>query len=162
MPKPRSLLICLLILIASLDASAKQPVRGLIIDGLEIQETPDAVALRVRFNFPVLYVRHFPPAAGDSLQIVVRTKPGKDVPAAYLRMRETARLPRVVTGLVHAVRYEGDHPGLPWIVIDFRDQARYRVRPGRDARSLVILVETGQGGHGGTSPLPAAHGDGDD
>ena len=74
-------------------------------------------------------------------------------------MREAARLPRAVAGLVHAVRYEGDHPGLPWIVIDFRDQAHYRVRPGRDARSLVVLVETGRGGHGETSPSPDAHGD---
>ncbi len=141
MPKTRSLLLCLLILLVSFATPAKQPVRGLVIDRLDVRETAESVSLRVRFNFPVIYVRHFPQAAGDSLQIVVRAKPDKDVPMEYLRMRESARVPESLGGLVHAVRYEGDHPGLPWIVVDFRGEAHYRVRPGRDARSLVILID---------------------
>jgi len=141
MTEHRSLLLCLLLCLVPLTASAKQPIRRSIIAGVDVQDAAGGLEVRIRFNFPVLYLRHFPPARGDSLQIVIRTKPSQDVPDAYLKMREAARIPAAVASRIHAIRYEGDHPGLPWIVVDFRGPTHYRVRPGRDARSLLIRLD---------------------
>ncbi len=117
-----------------------QPVRTLIIDELVVHQVDGGSELELRFNFPVRYVRHFPAASGDTLQIVISPMPSRDIRPDDLRHRETIRLPIELREMVSEINYEGDRPGQPWIIINFNVSEKYEVRPGRDARSLLVLV----------------------
>ncbi len=144
MPRIRSF-CCLLLLVIPFALEAGQPVRDLILHDVGWrQQTGGRATLRIGFNLPVFHLRHWPASKGDSVRIVVEIKPGKDVPEEYLRRRESLRIPERLAAIVDDIRYEGDRPGHPWVVVDFHRPVRYDVRPGRDGRSLEIDVDDGE------------------
>ena len=114
--------------------------RRLIVDEVRVDERTDCSTIRVSFNFPVRYVKHFPYSRGDELRI--QLEPIRTTPAERetLFSRETVFPPaNAVVGLSE-VLYEGDVDGGPFLTLFFRRETGFSVGQGADYRSIVVTV----------------------
>lgn len=114
--------------------------RRLIVDEVRIYESTDCSTVRVSFNFPVRYVKHFPPSEGDELR--VQLEPIRTTPAERETLfgRETVFPPENdMVGLTE-ILYEGDVEGGPFLTLYFSRPVKYSVEPGADFRSVVVTV----------------------
>ena len=114
--------------------------RRLIVDTVEITEAPDCSEVRVSFNFPIRYVKHFPFSTGDDLRIQFEPITTSTAEQEALFARETVLAPpNDIVGLTEVV-YEGDIGGGPFLTLFFRRPVRFAVEHGADFRSVVVVV----------------------
>ena len=129
-------LVGLLILSVGLHA---QPPRDKILSGVEVAEDTGCAIIKVEFNFPVRYVRHFPYESGDELRIQVEPIVVSSVDEEGLTKRESFRPPNNFAKLIEVI-YEGDIIGGPYLTLLFRSPVDYTVQQGADFRSLIVAV----------------------
>lgn len=120
--------------------AAAQPVRDRVLRSVEFFTVGEVAVARIRFNFPVRYLRHAPLLSGDQLIIQFRTiavSPG-DLDALF--KRESIRPRQDNPAQVLEVIYEGSLEGGPVLTVRFQTERAYRVTQGEDYRSLDIAV----------------------
>lgn len=141
--KKKRLLATMLFLAAAVGVvfpAAWLQARHLIVDTVEITEAPDCSEVRVSFNFPIRYVKHFPFSKGDDLRIQFEPITTSSAEQEALFTRETVLAPpNDIVGLTEVV-YEGDIDGGPFLTLFFRRPVRFAVEQGADFRSVVIAV----------------------
>jgi hypothetical protein len=129
-------LMGLLILSGGLSA---QPSRDKILSAVEIEEDLSCSVIRIAFNFPVRYVKHFPYESGDELRIQLEPIVISPLDREDLTKRESLSPPNDFAKLDEVI-YEGDIIGGPYLTLLFRHPVTYKVQQGADFRSLIVAV----------------------
>ncbi len=129
-----------------------------VLQGIQITEKETAIELQIDFAHPLQYLRHFPPSAGEILQIqlqapIERPKdekedaadgPGggntKDKSSATAKRESMLPPANDVVPLVN-VTYEGDVPGGPFLTLRFRYVVEYTISGGPGGKSVVVSVK---------------------
>ena len=117
-----------------------QPVTGRILTNAQVFEEEGCFFLRVQFSVPVRYTSHFPEAAGDQIRIMVNPFALTNDDQAARLSREAVRPPYDVDVPVTDISYEGDSPGGPVLLVQFRRPLSYSVGQGSDFRSILIGI----------------------
>lgn len=141
-----AVLAAALFLLAQPARSQWDPVLG----DVTIDETPTCTTIRIGFQMPMLYLRHFPYEAGETLLVFVRPLGGGPRSMEWQLPRETALLPHSEFKALRDIVLEGDAPGGPYLEFLFTHKLSYEVRQGRDYRSIVVYVPS----PGATEPCP--------
>ncbi|HHH35374.1 MAG TPA: hypothetical protein ENK48_00925 [Gammaproteobacteria bacterium] len=132
----------LLLSTAGLESAWAQPIKDIILDTAEVHVQDGCAQIRILFNFPLRYKRHFPYEGGDDLRIhvdpVVHAREGH----AMIFEREAVRVRNEdLLPLVNVI-YDGQAADGPYVALHFSQKVRYTVFQGRDFRSLVVTVTT--------------------
>lgn len=135
----RTILIVLGLLLLSMDTQA-QPVRDKILADADIRQESECAFVRVGFNFPVRYVKHFPYEYGEELRIQLDPIAISPVDRDALFKRESMRPPSNEIAALLEIIYEGDMEGGPFLTLLFRRPVAFKVGQGADFRSLMIVV----------------------
>ena len=117
-----------------------QPIQDRVLDNVTIEDEEEVVIIQVGFSFPVRYVSHFPPDSGDELRIQLTPIAVSVSDFDALFKREAIRpRPHEKLELIEVI-YEGDIEGGPYLTLLFEEKTSYRVKQGKDYRSLVIIT----------------------
>lgn len=127
------------------------PLRDRVLRDVSITQSEQHIIIKVAFNFPVQYVRHYPIDYGQELNIQLKPILAGIADLSGLKNRESLSAPdNNPAGLV-LIQYEGNELLNPTIRVVLDKARSYEAKQGDDFRSLIILlpVETGeQGGEG--------------
>ena len=123
--------------------TATQPARAeldRILGEVTIATSPGCTSIRIGFDVPILYLRHFPYESGETLLVFVRPLGSGPQGPAIAFQRETASIPpSEFTGLSE-IMFEGDAPAGAYLSITFTRRLSFDVRQGRDYRSIDVFV----------------------
>lgn len=140
------LLLTTAALLLSFSAFAQEETQ--ILRDIQITEQPDNIVIRVNFNNPVNMIRHFPPNAGEILQIqldVTSLKPEVAVDTTIAR-RESLLPPKNDLVPLVSATYEGDVPGGPYLTLRFKFAIEFKLSEGDDGQSIQVNVKKDQAG----------------
>jgi hypothetical protein len=117
-----------------------QPARDRVLDDVSVSHDDECTEIRVGFNFPVRYVRHFPFTEGKELRIAVRPIRVGPTDLDAVQQRESMRpSPNGPSPLVDVV-YDGEMAGGPYLILTFRRPVAFVVGQGQDFRSIVVTL----------------------
>jgi hypothetical protein len=117
--------------------------RADLIDDIEVRRDQGVAEFRLQFSMPVQYIKHFPQERGELLKIYLQAvvRDGLDPVdlQAYKRTPSVSDVPPftvmyTTTRNCYAVR---DPVCLD---IQFSKPVAFRIRPGEDGRSLILIV----------------------
>ncbi len=117
------------------------PVRGRIIESVDVRDDGHRSEITIRFTFPLRYEHHFPLYEGDLLRISLLPLAVAEVDVGALFKRESA-VPRPV-GLAPLLEvvYEGDFSAQGTnLYLYFSREVAFDVVQGADFRSIVVYV----------------------
>ena len=123
------------------------PGAGRFVDIVEVTDHDDQVDLTVQFNCSVRYITHLPASEGAEVRVQLQPLPDCGiVPGSQV----ASELPPVSggTGIVTAVRVDGDVPGQITLVFDFKKSERFVLAQGVDPRGLRVRLIDRAVGHG--------------
>jgi hypothetical protein len=137
----QSLVLLVIIALATGWVLSGEPARDKIIDSALIKVDAEHVLIDVRLTYPFRYLSHFPPETGAELRIriVPIRVPRSDLDAVF--RNEGLVPPDAEVAAVDQVLYEGDTPNGPYLTIRFTRPVRYQVIPGSDYRSVNIVIQ---------------------
>lgn len=145
-----SVAACTLCLLAAL------PARAQILDDIEIRADHDIAEVRISFNLPMRYQKHFPTEHGEILRVSFQAIALED--PDILRRNEYKKSPPndLIPAFTITYNYQGSCYAIRdpvCLVIQFEKAVSYKVRAGEDDRNfyLYIPVNTGQA----VTPPPA-------
>ena len=138
MRKFHLLIICGVALAGSAFFSTRLWAERVILDYLTTAEEDGCSTIRVGFNFPVQYIKHFPYNSGDDLRIKLKPIMTDPTDRSALFARESITPPPDSLSELKEVSYEGNVEGGPFLSILFRSPVNFKVSQGKDFRSFVI------------------------
>jgi len=102
--------------------------------------TSDKNGHNLEFDFenPVRYLGHFPENESDILQIKLRAIGFNDFTENASLLDRFISNSEVKDKLLDDVRYEGDVPGGPFIVVRFTKPMKYNINESNGLKSLII------------------------
>ena len=158
------ILLVWLSLIPAIAANTEQPTlaEGAVLQGIQITEKETVIELQIDFAQSLQYLHHFPPHAGEILQIQLQrpvehlqddlaeaaadaatTTPQDFTPPTAQR---ESMLPPVNDGVpLVNVTYEGDVPGGPFLTLRFRYAVEYTLSGGPGGKSVIVVVKKDPG-----------------
>lgn len=127
-----------------------------VLQGIQITEKETVVELQIDFSQSLQYLRHFPPNAGEILQIQLQAPveqirddkmdtTGSGNSSATAKRESMLPPANDVVPLVN-VTYEGDVPGGPFLTLRFRYAVEYTISGGPGGKSVVVGVKKDAGG----------------
>ena len=117
-----------------------EPVRKVLLDELDIQESEEVTIVHISLTSPVRYIRHFPYESGEELRIKIKLFDVGSDNREGIFSRETL-VPFETEGLpLDEVVYEGDIEGGPYLTLFFSRSVDFRVQQGTDSRSIVVYI----------------------
>lgn len=119
--------------------------RGRILDKVSVSKGKRYSTIKVEFNFPVRYVRHFPLDYGKEVRIQLAPIAVSRDDLAGVLGRESLSPPSNNSAGVVQVEYEAVNLTKPTITVIFDKPTLYEAKQGEDFRSLTILVPLDQG-----------------
>ncbi len=137
------------------------PVAAQLMDDIEISPAGEAVRARIQFTVPLRYLRHFPPAQGQLLNVYLQAVSAEDLLATLGQrpvdeVRRSPRSPLLPCFKVTYVPPRDARRDPLQLVIQFERSVSYTVRPGTDGRSLLIdVAATPSGSTGDDCEVPA-------
>lgn len=149
----RSSTIGLRLVVAVILLLLAQPARAQgdpILGDVSIITTPECTTIRIGFQIPILYLRHFPYESGETLLVFVRPMGGSPRDAGWQLPWETALLPPSEFKMLRDIVLEGDAPGGPYLEIFFTRELAYEVRQDRNYRGIVVYIPS----PGASEPCP--------
>jgi hypothetical protein len=117
-----------------------QPVRDRILAGVHLLDESGCAIVKVRLNFPIRYVSHFPFVYGDEVRIKLRPIIISSDDRAALFKRESVRTPVSDRAAIAKIIYEGDDVAGPVLTFLFRHPVAFKVAQGADFRSLIVAI----------------------
>lgn len=144
--------------------NAEQPglAAGTVLQGIQITEKETVIEVQIDFAQSLQYLHHFPPNAGEILQIQLQlpvehlqddltaaapaagNATPQDFPPPTAQRESMAPPANDVVPLVN-VTYEGDVPGGPFLTLRFRSVVEYTVAGGAGGTSLIVAVNKDPG-----------------
>lgn len=140
MRKLHLLIICAVVLAGLPFFSTRLMAERVILDTLTTAQEDGCGTIRVAFNFPVQYIKHFPYSSGNDLRIKLKPIITDPADQKALFTRETIQLPPGSLSELKEVSYEGNVEGGPFLSIWFQNRVNFKVSQGKDFRSFVINV----------------------
>ena len=98
--------------------------------------------LQVDFSSPVRYVGHFPENQGEFLQIKVRAISFHEFNENYSLIDMFLKTPEARDSHIADIRYEGNVPGGPFLIIKFTKPVTYQVNEGDGLKAMLINYKT--------------------
>lgn len=135
-----ALLSIVLLCAAGMDGAMAQPIKDIILNDAVVTDSGGCASVRVRFNFPLRYKRHFPQTSGDELRIhldpILHTREGQEI----IFEREAVRVENEdLLPLVNVI-YDGQAASGPYLALHFSQAVRFAVTQGKDYRSIIVTV----------------------
>ncbi len=140
------LMICIMGLHCSI--AFAETIRDHVLGDLKISQSEQNVIVKISFNFPVRYLRHYPLDYGREVNIQLEpiiTNPGDKI--GLMHRESLPAPPGNPAGLVQ-VQYEGNDLFKPTIRVVLNKASKYQVKQGDDFRSIVILLPLTSAGSG--------------
>ena len=135
--KPHWLVSCIAGLLLSAGAHAD------VLEDMETRTDRGAGEIRLVFSVPVRYLKHFPAERGELLKIYLQTvgpkEPSGEERRSYKRSPAMPLVPSYSVTYTTARNCYATREPL-CLDIQFSQPVRYRLRPGEDGHSLVILI----------------------
>lgn len=115
-------------------------LRDRVLSDVSVGQTEQHIVIKVAFNFPVRYLRHYPLGSGKELNIQLEPILAGAEGASGLKQRESLPAPgNNPAGLVR-VEYESTDLGKPTIRVILSKTKAYDVKQGADFRSMEIVL----------------------
>lgn len=123
-----------------------------LLDDIETRTDQGATEIRLQFSVPVRYVKHFPDARGELVKLYLQALTLDGV--EEYELREYKGVPAIESVPPFTVLYSTVRSCLAvrdpiCLDIQFRQPVRFDIRPGKDGRSIVLVVlpdkDPGQG-----------------
>jgi hypothetical protein len=135
----------LLVALFACGALLSVPAAARLMDDIEVSAAGDSVRVTIRFTIPVRYLRHFPAAKGEILNVYLQSISGEDLreTLGHPPFDEIRRSPRNSLLPCFTVTYvpPPDPRGAPLqLVFQFKQPENYTVRIGDDSRSLHVTL----------------------
>ena len=122
---------------------AVSPVR--LVDIVEVIEHEDQADITVQFNCSIRYITHLPASEGTTVRVQLQPLPDCGIVPGNPIAGEIPPLSGG-SGIVSAVRVEGDVPGQITLVFDFKKNERFVLAQGVDPRGLRMrLIDRARG-----------------
>lgn len=122
--------------------SGAQPVRHIALDEAVVTRTGECVRLDLKFNFQVVYLRHFPAWTGPSIYVQVRP-----IVARIPPVREGIVASGADAGPLERIAYDADPGATPLVVLDFSRPVAFDVSQGAAFDTISIRYDpAGTGG----------------
>lgn len=118
--------------------------RGKVLRNVTLREADGSVAVSIGFNFPIRYLRHFPPGNGRELRIQLEPIVASREDRVALQQSESIFPPKGNPASVSRLEYEGRNLLEPTITVFFSQSVEYTVEQGSDFRSIVVRVSAPQ------------------
>ncbi len=100
----------------------------------------DCTYIQIEFNFPVQYINHFPPKAGDELRIQINPIIVNPQDRSALLLREALSPPEDGDLGLLSLIYDGELSSGPVLTLQFRRPLSYSVGQGHDFRSVLVSI----------------------
>lgn len=137
-------LACLLLASFCWFSTAIAAEKQQILRDIKISETKTDILIQVNFNRSVTTIRHFPPNAGEILQIQLDVKAKEGAEAGVdsdVAKRESMLPPKNDLVPFVSATYEGDVPGGPYLTLRFKFAIDYTVEDAKDSNSIIVKVK---------------------
>jgi len=135
--------LSILCLAAHAQLGAASPVR--LVDIVEVLEHDDQVDITVQFNCSIRYITHLPASEGTTVRVQLQPLPDCGIVPGNPIAGEIPPLSGG-SGIVSAVRVDGDVPGQITLVFDFKKSERFVLAQGVDPRGLRMrLIDRARG-----------------
>lgn len=110
-----------------------------VVNDAGIGEDNGCAVIRVGFNFPVRYIRHFPSDEGSELRIQFESiSIGRSDLEDQFDREQVWFSPDDIVPLLEVI-FEGNITGGPFLTLFFKRSITFEVEPGADFRSLVVI-----------------------
>ena len=117
-----------------------QPTTVRVLQDVRLLEGNDCTYFQIEFNFPVQYINHFPPDAGDELRIEINPIIVNPQDRSALLLREALSPPENGDLGLLSIIYDGQLSSGPVLTLQFRRPLSYSVGQGRDFRSVLVGI----------------------
>jgi len=117
-----------------------QPTTDRILTDVRLLQGNDCSYFQIDFNFPVQYINHFPPNAGDELRIQINPIIVNSEDRSALLQREALSPPENGDLGLLSIIYDGELASGPVVTLQFRRPLSYSVGQGRDFRSVLVGI----------------------
>ncbi len=128
------------ILLLGMGSAMAQPIKDIILNDAVVTDSSGCATVRIQFNFPLRYKRHFPYVSGDDLRIhvdpILHTSEGHEI----VFEREAVRVQNEDLLPLINVIYDGQAAGGPYLTLHFSQAVRFAVAQGKDYRSIIVTV----------------------
>ena len=115
-----------------------------LMDDIELDGQNGSVRVKVSFTIPLSYLRHFPLAKGEILNVFLQPASPADVRETLGHttdeIRRSPRSPLLPCFTVTYVQPRDAQRDPVQLVFQFDQPVSYRLEPGTDGRSLVLVV----------------------
>ena len=132
--------IGILVWAALSSAVSAQPTTYRVLNDVRLLQGNDCTYFQIEFNFPVQYINHFPPNAGDELRIQIKPIIVNPEERSALPLREALSPPEGGDLGLLSIIYDGELASGPVLSLQFRRPLSYSVGQGRDFRSVLVGI----------------------
>ena len=109
-----------------------------LIDDIAITRTKDGGHLDINFTGPVRYLGCFPINQGDVIQVKLRAISFRGFEDNYSITNKLVVTGKASDYSIEDIRYEGNVPGGPFIVLRFTEAMKFEIGEGSGLKSLLI------------------------
>lgn len=117
-----------------------QPTTDRVLTDARLLQGNDCTYIQIEFNFPVQYINHFPPNAGDELRIQINPIIVNPQDRSALLLREALSPPENGDLGLLSIIYDGQLSSGPVLTLQFRRPLSYSVGQGHDFRSVLVGI----------------------
>ncbi|MDH5410087.1 MAG: hypothetical protein OEY16_01760 [Alphaproteobacteria bacterium] len=117
-----------------------------MLEDVTVAADQGCTVVRVGFDEPILYQRHFPYESGIELLVFVRPVSIGPAELAAGLPWEILSIPPEEDPVLLSVVFQGDAPGGPYLSVRFTRRVAFKVQQGRDYRSIVISISDSEMG----------------
>jgi len=114
-----------------------------LIDDIDVRSEQGVTEFRLQFSMPIRYLKHFPEDQGELVKIYLQAvvTGGLD-PIDLQAYKRTPSAPGVPPFTIQYTTVRSCYAVLDPVCLDiqFSRPARFKIRPGEDGRSLVLVV----------------------
>jgi hypothetical protein len=121
-------------------AVSAQPTTVRVLQDVRLLEGNDCTYFQIEFNFPVQYISHFPPNAGDELRIEINPIIVNPQDRSALLLREALSPPENGDLGLLSIIFDGELSSGPVLTLQFRRPLSYSVGQGHDFRSVLVGI----------------------
>ena len=109
-----------------------------LVDNFHITSDKDGHNLEFDFANPVRFLGHFPDNDSDIIQVKLRAIGFREFKENYSLLDQFVKPADLQDKSLQDVRYEGDVPGGPFIVVHFSKSMTYKVAESNGLKGLII------------------------
>lgn len=121
-------------------AAMAQTSRNELINNVMITDQKECALIRVEFELPVKYKKHFPESAGKELRVYIDPVISTAEDRQLIERNEYISPPDSDIVAIGEIIYEGADVVEPYLTIYFDHPMQFQVKQGTDFRSVLIAV----------------------